>query len=137
MRDIWTWIQVVLSAIGGFLGWFLGGMDGFLYALLAFVIIDYITGVMVAAIQKKVSSEVGFKGICKKVLIFILVGMANIVDAQIIGNGSAIRTAVIFFYLSNEGISILENSAIIGLPVPQKLKDVLEQLKDHSDKEEK
>ena len=137
MRDIWTWIQVAFSAIGGFLGWFLGGMDGFLYALLAFVIIDYITGVMVAAIQKKVSSEVGFKGICKKVLIFILVGMANIVDAQIIGNGSAIRTAVIFFYLSNEGISILENSAIIGLPVPQKLKDVLEQLKDHSDKENK
>jgi toxin secretion/phage lysis holin len=112
-------------------------MDGFLYALLAFVILDYITGVMVAAIQKKVSSEVGFKGICRKVLIFILIGMANIVDVQIIGNGSAIRTAVIFFYLSNEGISILENTAIIGLPVPQKLKDVLEQLKDHSDKEEK
>ena len=137
MKEIWTGIQVAFSAIGGMLGWFLGGMDGFLYALLAFVILDYITGVMVAAIQKKVSSEVGFKGICKKVLIFILVGMANIVDAQIIGNGSAIRTAVIFFYLSNEGVSILENSAIIGLPVPQKLKDVLEQLKDHSDKEEK
>jgi toxin secretion/phage lysis holin len=137
MKEIWTGIQVAFSAIGGMLGWFLGGMDGFLYALLAFVILDYITGVMVAAIQKKVSSEVGFKGICKKVLIFILVGMANIVDVQIIGNGSAIRTAVIFFYLSNEGISILENTAIIGLPVPQKLKDVLEQLKDHSDKEEK
>ncbi len=137
MKEIWTGIQVAFSAIGGMLGWFLGGMDGFLYALLAFVILDYITGVMVATIQKKVSSEVGFKGICKKVLIFILVGMANIVDAQIIGNGSAIRTAVIFFYLSNEGVSILENSAIIGLPVPQKLKDVLEQLKDHSDKEEK
>jgi toxin secretion/phage lysis holin len=137
MKEIWTGIQVAFSAIGGMLGWFLGGMDGFLYALLAFVILDYITGVMVAAIQKKVSSEVGFKGICRKVLIFILIGMANIVDVQIIGNGSAIRTAVIFFYLSNEGISILENTAIIGLPVPQKLKDVLEQLKDHSDKEEK
>lgn len=137
MKEIWTGIQVAFSAIGGMLGWFLGGMDGFLYALLAFVILDYITGVMVAAVQKKVSSEVGFKGICKKVLIFILIGMANIVDVQIIGNGSAIRTAVIFFYLSNEGISILENTAIIGLPVPQKLKDVLEQLKDHSDKEEK
>ena len=137
MKEIWTGIQVAFSAIGGMLGWFLGGMDGFLYALLAFVAIDYITGVMVAAIQKKVSSEVGFKGICRKVLIFILIGMANIVDVQIIGNGSAIRTAVIFFYLSNEGISILENTAIIGLPVPQKLKDVLEQLKDHSDKEEK
>ena len=137
MKEIWTGIQVAFSAIGGMLGWFLGGIDGFLYALLAFVAIDYITGVMVAAIQKKVSSEVGFKGICRKVLIFILIGMANIVDVQIIGNGSAIRTAVIFFYLSNEGISILENTAIIGLPVPQKLKDVLEQLKDHSDKEEK
>ncbi|CAB1254284.1 Holin [Ruminococcaceae bacterium BL-6] len=137
MKEIWTGIQVAFSAIGGMLGWFLGGMNGFLYALLAFVILDYITGVMVAAIQKKVSSEVGFKGICRKVLIFILIGMANIVDVQIIGNGSAIRTAVIFFYLSNEGISILENTAIIGLPVPQKLKDVLEQLKDHSDKEEK
>lgn len=137
MKEIWTGIQVAFSAIGGMLGWFLGGTDGFLYALLAFVILDYITGVMVAAIQKKVSSEVGFKGICKKVLIFILVGLANVVDVQIIGNGSAIRTAVIFFYLSNEGISILENTAIIGLPVPQKLKDVLEQLKGHSDKEEK
>lgn len=137
MKEIWTGIQVAFSAIGGMLGWFLGGMNGFLYALLAFVILDYITGVMVAAIQKKVSSEVGFKGICRKVLIFILIGMANIVDVQIIGNGSAIRTAVIFFYLSNEGISILENTAIIGLPVPQKLKDVLEQLKDHSDKGEK
>lgn len=137
MKEIWTGIQVAFSAIGGMLGWFIGGIDGFLYALLAFVILDYITGVMVAAIQKKVSSEIGFKGICRKVLIFILVGMANIVDVQIIGNGSAIRTAVIFFYLSNEGISILENTAIIGLPVPQKLKDVLEQLKSHEDKEDK
>ena len=135
MQDIWTWVQLAFSAIGGFLGYFLGGMDGFLYALIAFVVIDYITGLMVAAIPKKVSSEVGFKGICKKVLIFILVGVANIVDKQIIGNGSAIRTAVIFFYLSNEGISILENTALIGLPVPQKLRDVLEQLKGPADKE--
>ena len=136
MQDIWTWVQLAFSAIGGFLGYFLGGMDGFLYALIAFVVIDYITGLMVAAIQKKVSSEVGFKGICKKVLIFILVGVANIIDKQIIGNGSAIRTAVIFFYLSNEGISIIENTALIGLPVPQKLRDVLEQLKGPEDKED-
>ena len=137
MKEVWNWVQMVVTAIGGFLGYFLGGMDGFLYALIAFVVIDYITGLMVAAIQKKVSSEVGFKGICKKVLIFILVGVANIVDRQIIGNGSAIRTAVIFFYLSNEGISILENTALIGLPVPQKLKDVLAQLKGSEDKEDK
>ena len=135
MKEVWNWVQMVVTAIGGFLGYFLGGMDSFLYALIAFVVIDYITGLMVAAIQKKVSSEVGFKGICKKVLIFILVGVANIVDKQIIGNGSAIRTAVIFFYLSNEGISILENTALIGLPVPQKLRDVLEQLKGPADKE--
>ena len=137
MKEIWIWIQAAVAAVGGWLGYFLGGWDGFLYALLAFVVIDYITGLMVAAIQKKVSSEVGFKGICKKVLIFILVGVANIVDKQIIGNGSAIRTAVIFFYLSNEGISILENTALIGLPVPQKLRDVLEQLKGPEDKEGK
>ena len=136
MKEIWNWVQMVVTAIGGFLGYFLGGMDSFLYALIAFVVIDYITGLMVAAIQKKVSSEVGFKGICKKMLIFILVGVANIVDKQIIGNGSAIRTAVIFFYLSNEGISILENTALIGLPVPQKLRDVLEQLKGPVDKED-
>ena len=135
MKEVWNWVQMAFSAIGGFMGYLLGGMDGFLYALIAFVVIDYITGLMVAAIQKKVSSEVGFKGICKKVLIFILVGVANIVDKQIIGNGSAIRTAVIFFYLSNEGISILENTALIGLPVPQKLRDVLEQLKGPADKE--
>ena len=136
MKEIWNWVQMVVTAIGGFLGYFLGGMDSFLYALIAFVVIDYITGLMVAAIQKKVSSEVGFKGICKKMLIFILVGVANVVDKQIIGNGSAIRTAVIFFYLSNEGISILENTALIGLPVPQKLRDVLEQLKGPEDKED-
>ena len=128
MQNIWTWIQMAFSASGGFMGYLLGGMDGFLYALIAFVVIDYITGLMVAAIQKKVSSEVGFKGICKKVLIFILVGVANIVDRQIIGNGSAIRTAVIFFYLSNEGVSMLENAGRLGLPIPKKLKDVLAQL---------
>ena len=137
MKEIWNWIQIVFAAIGGGIGWFLGGADGFLYALIAFVVIDYITGVMCAIVDKNLSSEVGFKGICKKVLIFILVGVANIVDKQIIGNGSAIRTAVIFFYLSNEGISILENTALIGLPVPQKLRDVLEQLKGPADKENK
>ena len=137
MRDIWTWVQVAFSAIGGFMGYLLGGMDGFLYALVAFVVIDYITGLMVAAIQKKVSSEVGFKGICKKVLIFILVGVANIVDKQIIGTGSVLRTAVIFFYISNEGLSLIENAGHLGLPIPEKLKTVLEQLHDRAEKEDK
>ena len=133
MKQIISAIQYTFAIIGGFLGSFLGGVDGFLYALIAFVVIDYITGVMVGITQKKLSSEVGFKGICKKVLIFCLVGVGSIVDTKILCEGNAIRTAVVFFYLSNEGISILENVAIIGLPIPQKLKDILKQL----DKEEK
>jgi len=136
MKEIWNWIQVVFAAIGGWLGYVLGGLDGFLYALLAFVVIDYITGLMCAVLDKKLSSEVGFRGIFKKVLIFALVAVGHIIDQNVIGDGSVIRTAVIFFYLSNEGISILENTVHIGLPVPQKLKDVLEQLHNRSDKED-
>lgn len=133
MKDIINTIQIVITALGGYLGYFLGGLDGFLYALIAFIVIDYLTGIMVAVLEKKLSSEVGFRGIFKKVLIFSLVAVAHIVDSQLIQTGSAIRTAVIFFYLSNEGISILENTAKIGLPIPEKLKTVLEQL----NKEEK
>jgi len=136
MKEIWIWIQVVFATVGGWLGYVLGGLDGFLYALLAFVVIDYITGLMCAVLDKKLSSEVGFRGIFKKVLIFSLVAVGHIVDQNVIGDGSVIRTAVIFFYLSNEGISILENTVHIGLPVPQKLKDVLEQLHNRSDKED-
>ena len=128
MKSIWTGIQIAFSALGGFLGWFLGGADGFLYALIAFVVIDYITGVMCAIADKSLSSEVGFKGICRKVLIFILVGIGNIIDVYVLGDAGVLRTAVIFFYLSNEGVSLLENAAHLGLPVPDKLKDVLQQL---------
>lgn len=136
MREIWNWIQVTFAAVGGWLGYFLGGWDGFLYALLTFVVIDYITGLMCAVLDKKLSSEVGFRGIFKKVLIFSLVAIGHIIDKNVIGDGSVIRTAVIFFYLSNEGISILENAVHVGLPVPQKLKDILEQLHNRSDKED-
>ena len=128
MKQIWSGIQIAFTAFGGFLGWFLGGVDGFLYALIAFTVIDYITGVMCAITDKKLSSSVGFKGICRKVLIFTLVGIGNIVDVYVLGQGGVLRTAVIFFYLSNEGVSIMENSAHLGLPIPEKLKDVLEQL---------
>ena len=130
MKQIWSGIQIAFTAFGGFLGWFLGGIDGFLYALIAFTVIDYITGVMCAITDKKLSSSVGFKGICRKVLIFTLVGIGNIVDVYVLGQGGVLRTAVIFFYLSNEGVSILENSAHLGLPIPEKLKEVLEQLHD-------
>ena len=136
MKSIWVSIQLAFSALGGFLGWYLGGVDGFLYALIAFVLVDYITGVMCAIADKKLSSEVGFKGICRKVLIFLLVGIANIVDVQVVGTGSVLRTAVIFFYLSNEGVSLLENAAHLGLPVPEKMKDILAQLHDRAEKEE-
>ena len=128
MKQIWSGIQIAFTAFGGFLGWFLGGVDGFLYALIAFTVIDYITGVMCAITDKNLSSSIGFKGIYRKVLIFTLVGIGNIVDVYVLGQGGVLRTAVIFFYLSNEGVSILENSAHLGLPIPEKLKEVLEQL---------
>ncbi|HEO5418786.1 TPA: phage holin family protein [Streptococcus agalactiae] len=130
MKEFWNMIQIVFTAVGGWLGYFLGGCDGLIIALLLFVVTDYITGVMCAVADKKLSSEVGFKGICRKVLIFMMVGIANIIDMQIIKSGSVIRTAVIFFYLSNEGLSLIENAAHLGLPVPDKLKTVLEQLHD-------
>ena len=128
MKQIWSGIQIAFTAFGGFLGWFLGGFDGFLYALIAFTVIDYITGVMCAITDKKLSSSVGFKGICRKVLIFTHVGIGNIVDVYVLGQGGVLRTAIIFFYLSNEGVSIIENTAHLGLPIPAKLKEVLEQL---------
>ena len=133
MKQIWSGIQIAFTAYGGFLGWFLGGFDGFLYALIAFTVIDYITGVMCAITDKNLSSSVGFKGICRKVLIFTLVGIGNIVDVYVLGQGGVLRTAVIFFYLSNEGVSIMENSAHLGLPIPAKLKEVLEQLHERGD----
>ena len=136
MKEFWTTIQIAFAAIGGWLGWFLGGCDGLLYALIAFVVIDYITGVMCAIYDKNLSSSVGFKGICKKVLIFLMVGIGHILDTKVIGTGSVLRTAFIFFYISDEGISLIENAAHLGLPIPQKLRDVLEQLHNRAEKEE-
>lgn len=135
MKEFWNAIQLVFAAIGGWLGYFLGGCDGLLIALVVFVVVDYLTGVMCAIADHKLSSAVGFKGICRKVLIFLLVGIANILDVQVIRSGSVLRTAVIFFYISNEGVSLVENAAHLGLPVPDKLKDVLEQLHDRDGKE--
>ena len=135
MKDFISTLQLIFAAIGGYIGWFLGGFDGFLYALVAFVIIDYITGLMAAFIEKKLSSSIGSKGIFKKVLIFILVGIGHIIDLHIIKNGSAVRTAVIFFYLSNEGLSIIENATRIGLPVPEQLRIVFKELKKGDEKD--
>lgn len=136
MKDLWNTIQIIFTALGGWLGWFLGGFDGLLYALVAFVVVDYITGIMCAIADKNLSSSVGFKGICRKVLIFTLVGIAHIMDINVIGDGSVLRTAVIFFYLSNEGVSLLENASHLGLPVPEKMKDILEQLHNRAENTE-
>ena len=136
MKEFWNTIQLAFAAVGGWLGYFLGGCDGLLYALIAFVAIDYITGVMCAISDETLSSEVGFKGICRKVLIFLLVGIGNIIDVQVLGSPGVLRTAVIFFYLSNEGVSLLENAAHLDLPVPDAIKTVLEQLHDRSDGKE-
>jgi toxin secretion/phage lysis holin len=134
MKELINTIQMIVAVLGGYIGYFLGGWDGFLYALVAFVVIDYITGLMVAVLEKRLSSEVGFRGIFKKVLIFSLVAVGHIIDSRLIQSEGVIRTAVIFFYLSNEGISILENTAKIGLPIPEKLKAVLEQLNQEESK---
>ena len=134
MKEFWNVIQLVFTAVGGWLGWFLGGCDGLLYALVLFVVLDYITGVMCAVVDKKLSSEVGFKGLFRKVLIFSLVGIGHAIDSQVIGSGSVLRTAVIFFYLSNEGLSLLENAAYIGLPIPDKLREILAQLHNRENK---
>ena len=136
MKEFWTTIQLIFAAVGGWLGWFLGGCDGLLYALLAFVTLDYITGIMCAIVDQKLSSAVGFKGIFRKVLIFALEGIGHILDTHVIGTGSVLRTAVIFFYISNEGVSLVENAAHLGLPIPKKLKSVLEQLHDRAEKED-
>ena len=136
MKEFWNMIQMVFAAVGGWLGYYLGGCDGLLLAPVAFAAADYLTGVMCAVSDRKLSSNVGFKGICRKVLIFLLVGIANILDIHVIGTGSVLRTAVIFFYISNEGVSLLENAAHLGLPVPGKIKAVLEQLHDRAEKTE-
>ena len=134
MKEFWNLCQFLFTAAGGWLGYFLGDCDGLLLALVLFAVADYITGVMCAVADKKLSSEVGFKGICRKVIIYMLVGIAHIIDVNVIATGSVLRTAVIFFYLSNEGVSLLENAGHLGLPIPEKLKIVLEQLHDRSEK---
>ena len=134
MKEFWNTIQFIFAAVGGWLGYFVGGCDGLLYVLIGFVALDYVTGVMCAVSDQKLSSEVGFKGICRKVLIFALVGIGHLLDTHIFGETGVLRTAVIFFYLSNEGVSLLENASYLGLPVPERLKAVLEQLHDRAEK---
>ncbi len=134
---IWAKIQMAITAVGGWIGWFLGGVDGMMIALIVLMALDYVSGVMCAIEDKKLSSTVGFKGIAKKVLILMLVGVANILDVHVVGNGAVLRCAVICFYLSNEGLSLLENAAYLGLPIPDKRREILAQLHERSKKEAK
>lgn len=133
MLSTWQDIQIGITVIGGIVGGILGGFDGFMYTLIVCMVVDYITGFMVAIIEKKLSSEVGFRGIFRKVCILMLVGVANLVDVNVIGQGAILRTAVIFFYISNEGVSILENAGKLGLPIPERLRTVLAQLREDGD----
>ncbi len=135
MRDfsidlVWAKLQMAIAAVGGWLGYFVGGVDGLMTALLILMVMDYVTGVMCAVIDRELSSSVGFRGIFKKVLILMLVGVAHIVDLHVVRSGEALRSAVICFYLSNEGVSVLENAGHLGLPIPEKLKGILAQLHD-------
>lgn len=124
--------KAVCAFIGAALGYVFGAWDGFILALILFIGIDYITGVICAICSKKLSSEIGFRGLLKKIVILLMVAVGNVVDS-ILGLGGVIRSAVIFFYLANEGISIIENAAILGLPVPDKLRGILEQLRNDDD----
>lgn len=123
-------IRLIFTLFGSCLGFFLGDMDIFIYTLLAFVICDYLSGIIRAGFERKLSSKVGFKGIFKKIMIFIIVGIANLCDKNLVQNQAMIRSAIIFFYIANEGLSILENSLAIGLPIPEKLEVLLEQFKE-------
>ena len=134
MKEFWNVIKVALAAVGAWLGYFLGGSDGLLYALLVFVIVDYLTGVMCAIEDHKLSSAVGFRGLCRKVLTFLLVGIAQVLDVHVLNQPGVLRTAVIFWAIANNGLSILENAAHLGLPVPEPLKQVLEQLHNRIEK---
>lgn len=134
MKTILNNLPEVFAVIGSVLGFLLGGFDGYLYTLLGFILIDYLTGVMAAIANRQISSEIGFVGILKKILILIMVAMGHLLDQNLLGGGAAMRTAVIFFYTANECISITENLSRLGFPIPAKLKTVLAQL---SEKEEK
>ncbi|WP_405744498.1 holin family protein [Anaerovibrio slackiae] len=124
-------MRLVFAWIGTLLGEFIGEIDSLIYALAIFMIVDYLTGVLCGLVNGRLSSRIGFKGICRKVMILCLVGMANVLDQYILQTGSVLRTTVIFFYLSNEGISIIENSIALGVPIPNKMYKMLNDLKNN------
>lgn len=137
MSKLWNVLSAIFATIGLWLGLFIGPVNGLLIALIVFVITDYITGIASAIVRKELSSSVGFKGLARKVLIFLIVGIANVLDVYVLGANAVLRTAVILFYMANEGLSIIENAGEIGLPIPKKLKEVLAQLRKKTGEEDK
>ncbi|MGI6786530.1 MAG: phage holin family protein [Gleimia sp.] len=126
MKILWYMFQGTFTTTGAALGYYLGGLDGLIYALIGFVIVDYITGVLAAITERRVSSAIGFRGISRKILIFALIGLAHLLDMHVIGTPGALRTATVVFYLSNEGISVIENATRLGLPVPDQMRRALD-----------
>lgn len=129
-------IQIIAASAAAVCGFLFGEFDGLMYALIAFMVLDYISGVLVAIAQKELSSKVGFKGIAKKVIILVLVAVGHLLDAHVLHDGAVCRMAVSGFYAANEAISILENASELGIPLPKKLVAVLKQLKEDSEKED-
>ena len=136
MNKVQMFFNVLTAALGAALGFLFGEVTGLFWALLAFMALDYVTGVVIAVINKKLSSEVGFKGLAKKFLILVFVAVGHILDAYVLGDAAVAMTAVMLFYIANEGVSLIENAALLGLPVPQKIKDILEQIKNKSNESE-
>lgn len=130
MQNASEWIKVVLAAIGGGLAWFFGPWDVLISVLVGFIAVDYLLGVINAGMKKELSSEIGFKGLLRKVVIFLLVDVGALLDKVMPGGNGAIRAAVCTFYIANEGLSILENAGALGLPLPPKLKGILKQLEE-------
>ena len=124
----------ILAGVCTVLSFLFGDMEGLMVALVALIILDYISGVIAAAVEKRLSSEVGAKGIAKKIFMLLIVALANIVDINVVGDGHVLKTVTVVFYICNECISLIENAGRIGVPVPKKLLDVLEQLRDKDDK---
>lgn len=134
MDNFVSYIKVIIGGVVTAVSGFIGGIDGIMYALIAFITLDYFTGVCVAAKQRKLSSEVGFWGLLKKFVIICIVGVANIIDTKVVGGQDIFRTAISLYYIGNEGVSIMENAAALGLPLPKQLVDMLIQLRDKNDK---
>lgn len=119
MKEFWTTVQLAFAAVGGWLGWFLGGCDGLLYALLAFVVLDYITGIMCAVVDKKLSSEIGFRGIFKKALIFALVGIGHIIDAQVMARAPCFAPPLSFSTFPTRACPSSRTRVILACPFPR------------------